>query len=47
MEGSGAAFDAMVQDLIEELGTFNVPAQEKGELLSVLGLIKQDIVEVP
>jgi len=44
---TGAAFDALVQDLIEALDTFNVPAQEKGELLGVLGPMKKDIVEVP
>jgi hemoglobin len=47
MKITGAAFDALVQDLIEALDTFNVPAQEKGELLSVLGPMKTDIVEVP
>ena len=47
MKVTGAAFDALVQDLIEALDTFNVPAQEKGELLSVLGPMKADIVEVP
>ncbi len=47
MKITGAAFDAIVQDLVEALDTFNVPAQEKGELLSVLGPMKKDIVEVP
>jgi len=40
-----AAFGALVEDLIEALDTFNVPAREKGELLSVLGPMKADIVE--
>ncbi|MDH5669196.1 MAG: group 1 truncated hemoglobin [Nitrospira sp.] len=40
-----AAFGALVEDLIEALDTFNVPEREKGELLSVLGPMKGDIVE--
>jgi len=47
MKITGAAFDALVQDLIEALDTFNVPEREKGELLSVLGPMKGDIVEKP
>ncbi len=35
------------EDLVAALDTFNVPEQEKGELLSVLGPMKSDIVEVP
>lgn len=42
-----AAFNALVGDLIEALDTFNVPEREKGELLSVLGPMKGDIVEKP
>jgi hemoglobin len=44
---TGAAFNALVGDLIEALDTFNVPEREKGELLSVLGPMKGDIVEKP
>ncbi|MBH0186044.1 MAG: group 1 truncated hemoglobin [Nitrospira sp.] len=47
MKITGAAFNALVEDLILALDTFNVPEQEKGELLSVLGPMKSDIVEVP
>jgi len=45
MKITEAAFNALVQDLIEALNTFNVPAQEQGELLAVLGPMKADIVE--
>ncbi|MEW6682976.1 MAG: group 1 truncated hemoglobin [Nitrospirota bacterium] len=38
-------FDALVEDLIATLDKFKVPAKEKNELLSVLGPMKQDIVE--
>lgn len=41
------AFTALVGDLVEALDTFIVPEQEKGELLSVLGPMQKDIVEVP
>jgi len=44
---TGAAFNALVGDLVEALDTFNVPEREKGELLSVLGPMKGDIVEKP
>ena len=44
---TGAAFGALVGDLVEALDTFNVPEREKGELLSVLGPMKGDIVEKP
>jgi hemoglobin len=47
MKVTGAAFNALVEDLILALDTFNVPAQEKSELLSVLGPMKSDIVEIP
>ena len=47
MKITGAAFDALVQDLTEALDTFNAPAQEKGELLGVLGPMKKDILEIP
>ena len=45
MKVTEAAFNALVQDLIEALDTFNVPEREKGELLGVLGPMKGDIVE--
>lgn len=41
------AFTALVGDLVEALDTFIVPEQEKGKLLSVLGPMQKDIVEVP
>ena len=40
-------FSALVQDLVAALDKFNVPAQEKNELLALLGPMKKDIVEVP
>lgn len=40
-------FNALVQDLVAALDTFKVPAQEKNELLALLGPMKKDIVEVP
>jgi hemoglobin len=47
MKVTTAAFNALVEDLVSALDTFNVPEKEKGELLSVLGPMKSDIVEVP
>lgn len=44
---TGAAFNALVGDLVEALDTFNVPEREKGELLGVLGPMQKDIVEKP
>ena len=38
------AFDALVGDLVGALDKFMVPEKEKGELLSVLGPMKSDIV---
>lgn len=40
-------FDALVEDLVATLDQFKVPAQEKQELLTVLGTMKSDVVEVP
>jgi hemoglobin len=40
-------FNALVQDLVAALDKFNVPAQEKHELLALLGPMKKDIVEAP
>jgi hemoglobin len=47
MKVTSAAFGALVEDLVSALDTFNVPQKEKDELLSVLGPMKSDIVEVP
>jgi hemoglobin len=47
MKITTAAFNALVEDLVKALDTFNVPAREKNELLSVLGPMKTDIVEMP
>jgi hemoglobin len=44
---TGPQFDALVEDLIKALDKFNVPAQEKGELLGALGPLKPQIVESP
>lgn len=41
----GAAFDALVEDLVKALDKFAVPEQEKSELLGVLGSMRSDIVE--
>jgi hemoglobin len=47
MKVTGAAFNALVEDLVAALDTFNVPKKEKDELLGILGPMKSDIVEVP
>ncbi len=39
-------FNALVEDLVATLDKFNVPAKEKGELLAILGPLKDQIVEV-
>jgi hemoglobin len=44
MQITGDQFDALVQDLVAALDKFKVGKQEKGELLSVLGPMKRDIV---
>ena len=41
----GAAFDALVEDLVKALDKFSVPEQEKSELLAILGPMKAVIVE--
>jgi hemoglobin len=38
-------FNALVEDLVAALDTFNVPEREKSELLGALGPMKGDIVE--
>ncbi len=40
-------FNALVEDLVAALDKFKVPAQEKKELLALLGPMKTDIVEAP
>jgi len=40
-----ADFNALVEDLVKALDTFNVPKKEKDELLGILGPMKSDIVE--
>ena len=42
---TGEAFDAVVQDLIAVLDKLKVPAQEKGEVLALLGPLKSVIVQ--
>ena len=39
-------FSALVEDLVKTLDKFKVPEKEKNELLSALGGMKKDIVEV-
>jgi hemoglobin len=39
-------FNALVEDLTASLNQFKVPAREQNELLSALGAMKGDIVEV-
>jgi hemoglobin len=39
-----ADFNALVEDLVMSLDRFKVPAQEKQELLAILGPMKADIV---
>ena len=43
---TGPAFDALVGDLVATLDKFKVGEQEKKELLSVLGPMRKDIVEI-
>ena len=42
---SQADFDAMVDDLVQSLTAFNVPAAEQQELLALLAPMQDDIVE--
>jgi len=42
---SGAAFNALVEDLVGALDTFKVGQREKDQLLGALGPMKSDIVE--
>ena len=41
-----ADFNALVEDLVKSLDKFKVPAQEKQEVLGILGPMKRDIVGV-
>lgn len=47
MKVTTAAFNALVEDLVSALDTFNVPKKEKDELIAILAPMKSDIVEVP
>jgi hemoglobin len=40
-----AHFTALVEDLVKTLNKFKVPAKEQGELLTILGSLKPDIVQ--
>jgi hemoglobin len=44
---TGAAFDALVGDLVATLDKFKVGEREKNDLLGALGPVKKDIVEKP
>jgi hemoglobin len=44
MNITDAQFNALVEDLVKSLDKFKVPAQEKGELLGILGPMKPSIV---
>ncbi len=44
MNIQGGEFNALVEDLVKALDKFKVPAQEKNDLLAVLGPMKTDIV---
>src|SRR5215475_14668588 len=46
MKVTEGEFGALVEDLVGALDKFNVPAQEKNELLAILGPLKSQIVEV-
>jgi len=47
MGGTGAAFDALVGELVATLDKFKVGEREKKDLLGALGPMKKDIVEKP
>jgi hemoglobin len=42
---SQAEFDAVVDDLVQTLSTYEVPEREKSELLALLAPLRDDIVE--
>jgi hemoglobin len=46
MQVTAGEFDALVEDLVATLSTFNVPDSEQTKLLGILGPLRADIVEV-
>lgn len=46
MKVTEGEFGALVEDLVGALDKFSVPEKEKGELLAILGPLKDQIVEV-
>ena len=46
MKVTEGEFNALVEDLVGALDKFNVPEKEKGDLLKLLGPLKDQIVEV-
>jgi hemoglobin len=44
---TGAAFDAVVQDLVAVLDSLKVPEKEKAQVLGLLGPLKTSIVQAP
>lgn len=44
MQITDAEFNALVGDLVAALNQFNVPRQEKDDLLAILGPMKSDVV---
>jgi len=46
MKVTEGEFNALVEDLVATLNQFNVPQPEQDELLTALGAMKSDIVEV-
>jgi hemoglobin len=46
MQVTAGEFDALVEDLVATLNSFGVPEKAQSELLSILGPLRGDIVEV-
>jgi hemoglobin len=46
MQVTAGEFDALVEDLVATLSTFNVPDSEQTKLLGILGPLRAGIVEV-
>ena len=44
MQVTGAAFDALAEDIVITLDHFKVPEKEKGEVMSMLGGMKQAVI---
>ena len=44
MQVTGAAFDALAEDIVITLDHFKVPAKEKGEVMAMLGGMKPDVI---